>query len=47
MQIGKANDVLRELYCSVMTKRKLSKTAKLSVFKSALFRFPPVVMNLR
>jgi len=29
-RIGKANAVLRELYCSVVTKRKLSKTARLS-----------------
>jgi len=33
-RIGKANAVLRELYCSVVTKRELSKNAKLSVFKS-------------
>ena len=33
-RIGKANVVLRELYCSVLTKRELSNTAKLSVFKS-------------
>ena len=33
-RIGKANVVLRELYCSVRTKRELSNTAKLSVFKS-------------
>ena len=32
--VGKANVVLRELYCSVLTKRELSNTAKLSVFKS-------------
>jgi len=32
-RIDKANAVLRELYCSVVTKRELSKTAKLSVFK--------------
>jgi len=31
--IGKANEVLRELYCSMMTKRELSKSAKPSVFK--------------
>jgi len=35
--IGKANAVLHELYCSVVTKRELSKTAKLSVFKSVFF----------
>jgi len=28
-RIGKANAVLRELYCSVVTKRELSKNAKL------------------
>ena len=33
-RIGKANAVLRELYCSVVGKRELSQTAKLSVFKS-------------
>ena len=33
-RIGKANAVLRELYRSVATKRELSNTAKLSVFKS-------------
>jgi len=32
-RIGKANAVLRELYRSVVTKRELSNTAKLSVFK--------------
>jgi len=32
--IGKANAILRELYCSVVTKQELSKKAKLSVFKS-------------
>jgi len=32
--IGKANAVLRELYRSVATKRELSNTVKLSVFKS-------------
>jgi len=33
-RIGKANAVLRELDCSVVTKRELSNTVKLSVFKS-------------
>jgi len=32
--IGEANTVLRELYRSVVTKRELSNTAKLSVIKS-------------
>ena len=32
--IDNANAVLRELYCSVVTKRELSKTAKQLVFKS-------------
>jgi len=32
-RIGKAHAVLRELYCCVVTKRELSKNAKLSVFK--------------
>ena len=31
---GKANAVLRELDCSAVTKRELSETTKLSVFKS-------------
>jgi len=31
--IGKANSVLREPYCSVATKRELSKNTKLSAFK--------------
>jgi len=38
--IGKANAVLRELYRSVVTKQELSKTAKLSVFKSV---FVPIL----
>jgi len=33
-QIGKANPVLPEVVYSVVTKRELSNTAKLSVFKS-------------
>jgi len=33
-RVGKTNTLLRELYCSVVTKRELSKTAKLSLFKS-------------
>jgi len=33
-RIGKANVVLRELYCSVLTEPELSNTPKLSVFKS-------------
>jgi len=33
-RIGKTNAVLRELYRSMVTKRELSNTAKLSVFKS-------------
>ena len=37
-QIGKANAVLHELYCSVVAKRELSKRAKLSVFKSVFVR---------
>jgi len=32
--IGKANAVLRELHRSVVTKRELSNTGKMSVFKS-------------
>ena len=45
--IGKANAVLRELYCSVVTKQHLSKNAKCSVFKSGFVPISPVVMNLR
>jgi len=37
---GKANAFLRELYCSVVTKRELSKTAKLSVLISV---FVPIL----
>jgi len=33
-RIDEANAVLRELHCSVVTKRELPNTAKLSVFKS-------------
>jgi len=36
--IGKANAVLRELYRSLVTKRELSNTAKLSVFISVFVR---------
>ena len=39
-RIGEANAVLRELYCSVVMKRELSKTAKLSAFKSV---FVPIL----
>jgi len=39
-RIDKANPVLPELYWSVVTKRELSKTAKLSVFKSV---FVPIL----
>ena len=39
-RIGKANAVLRELYHSVATKRKILKTAKVSVFKSV---FVPIL----
>jgi len=35
--IDQANAVLRKLYGSVVAKRKLSNTAKLSVFKSVFF----------
>jgi len=42
---GKANSVLREHYCSVVSKRELSITAKL--LNLSLFRSSPVVMNLR
>jgi len=38
--IGKANAVLRELYCSVVTKQGLSKNANFSVFKSV---FAPIL----
>jgi len=39
-RIGKANSVLRELYCSMVKKQELSKNAKLSVFKSV---FVPIL----
>jgi len=39
-RIGKANAVLREIYRSVATKRELSNTAELSVFKST---FVPIL----
>jgi len=39
-RIDEANAVLRVLYCSVVTKRELSKKAKLSVFKSV---FVPIL----
>jgi len=39
-RIGKANTVLRELYCSVVMKREFSKTEKLSIFKSV---FVPIL----
>ena len=43
-RIGKANAALRELYRSVVTKRELSNTEKLSVL--SLFRSSPMVINL-
>jgi len=39
-RIGKANAVVRELYCSMVTKREFSRNAKLSVFKSV---FVPIL----
>ena len=39
-RIGNANSVLHEFYCSVVAKRELSKTAKLSVFKSTFSSDP-------
>jgi len=39
-RVGKAKAVLREFYCSVVTKRELSNTAKLSVCKSV---FVPIL----
>jgi len=40
-RIGEANAVLREPYCSMVTKRQLSKNAKLSIFKSV---FVPILI---
>ena len=40
IRICKANAVLRELHCSVMTKQELSKSANLSVLKSV---FVPIL----
>jgi len=45
--IFKANPVLRVLYCPVVTKRQLSKNAKLSVFKWVFVPISPVAINLR
>jgi len=45
-RIDKANAILPEVYRSVATKRKLSNIAKLSMFKSVLFRSSPMVINL-
>ena len=39
-RIGEANSVLRELHCSVVTKRELSSTAEMPVFKSV---FVPIL----
>jgi len=46
-RIDKANAVLRELYFSVVTKRELLKTAKLTVFKSVFVPILACGMNLR
>ena len=46
-KIGKANAVLNELYCSVVTKWKLSKTASFHFLIRSLFRSSPVIMNHR
>ena len=46
-RICKANAVLHELYCSVVTKRELSKKAKLQFLNRSLFRSSPVVLNLK
>ena len=43
---GKASAVKRALYYSVVMKRELSKKAKLSIFKTVLFPFSLVVVNL-
>ena len=43
--IDEANAVLHELYRSVVTKRELSSTAKLSVFKSVFFRSFPMILS--
>ena len=45
--IGKANATLRELLCSVVMNRELSKSAKLQFLNGSLFLSSPVVMNLR
>jgi len=45
-RIGEANAVLREFYRCVVTKRELSNTAKLSVFKYFLFQYFPALMNI-
>jgi len=45
-RIGEANAALCEPFCSVVTKRELSNTAKLSVFKSVFVPIFTYVMNL-
>ena len=45
--IGKANAVLREFYCSVVTKRELPKNANISVVKSVFLPILTMVMNFR
>ena len=40
IRIGETNAVLRDLYCSVVTKRELSKTVKLLVFKLVFVPIP-------
>jgi len=44
--IVKATSFLCEIQSSVVTKRELSKTVKLPVVKSVLFRSSPMVINL-
>jgi len=39
-RIGKANTVLREVYCSIVTKRELSTAPKLLAFRSV---FAPIL----
>jgi len=45
--IGKANAVLLELYCSVLTKRKLERPQSFQFINRSLFRSSRVAMNLR
>jgi len=44
--IGKANAVLRELYCSEVTKREFQRAQSFQFLNRSLFRSSPVIMNV-